>query len=54
LGLRHTNRAFVQRHAGGGRVRAAPMLMIDAVEGLSLQNAAFCIALRPNGDLKSC
>jgi len=60
--LRHFKRAFVQRH--GGEVmekdflttildsKGAPVLMIGAMEGLSLQNAACGLALRTNGQLK--
>jgi len=55
-------RVFRQRHAGEGvekdfvammlDAEGAPVLMIGAMEGLSLQNAACCIVLRMNGHLK--
>ena len=62
LELRHSKRAFVQRHAGEGMEKGfltelldaegAPVLMIGAMERLSLQNAACCVALHANGHLK--
>ena len=58
----HSMRVFRQRHAGEGvekdfvammlDAEGAQVLMIGAMDGLSLQDAACCIALRTNGHLR--
>jgi len=60
--LRHSKRVSVQRHASEGMEKGflammldaegAQVLMIGAMDGLSLQDAACCIALRTNGHLR--